>query len=237
MKAIAIAQSQGQKVFTITSANAAIAIPQLQQRSSVIDEITNAVNAGKEVTIHQSPITANGWTGVGYVVVDPQTGSGAYLIEGGARGGIYDDDYKTRYLAWVSGNLIQFDDTQLNYLLLLLLPLYKEWFGWSPYLLGAYSPATTLLSAIQYILAQLGIAEFGLRALGRAGIFPLAIFIGFYNVTILLSGFFYASARDTELEYAWGIYSLPKYLRPSVRIRQDADWFFFNERKLTANLG
>jgi transglutaminase-like putative cysteine protease len=88
VKAIAIAQSQGQKVFVINATNAAVAIPQLQHRSSVIQEVQASVAAGKEVTIHESPITANGWSGAGYSVVDPETGAGGYLIEGGARGAI-----------------------------------------------------------------------------------------------------------------------------------------------------
>jgi hypothetical protein len=87
VKAIAIAQSQGQKIFTINQLNASLAIPQLSHRASVIDEVWNAVNAGKEVVIHQSAITANGWSGAGYSVIDPETGAGGYLIEGGARGG------------------------------------------------------------------------------------------------------------------------------------------------------
>ena len=86
VKAIAIAASQGQRVFTITQANAAQAIPQLSHRASVIEEVQSAVAAGKEVTIHESTITANGWSGAGYTVIDPQTGMGSYLIEGGARG-------------------------------------------------------------------------------------------------------------------------------------------------------
>lgn len=89
MKAIAIAASQGQKVFTINQSNASVAIPLLSHRASVIDEVAASVAAGKEVTIHQSAITANGWTGAGYTVVDRETGAGAYLIEGGARGAIF----------------------------------------------------------------------------------------------------------------------------------------------------
>lgn len=89
VKAIAIAQSQGQKIFVINSVNADQAIPLLAHRASVIDEVSASVAAGKEVTIHQSAITANGWTGAGYTVIDPETGAGAYLIEGGARGGWY----------------------------------------------------------------------------------------------------------------------------------------------------
>ena len=77
-------------MFVINATNAAVAIPQLQHRSSVIQEVQASVAAGKEVTIHESPITANGWSGAGYSVVDPETGAGGYLIEGGARGGFLD---------------------------------------------------------------------------------------------------------------------------------------------------
>ena len=88
-KALAIGQTQGQKIFTINSVNAALAIPQLVQRGSVIDEIKASIAAGKEVTIHQSAISINGWSGAGYAVIDPETGTGSYLIEGGARGGFF----------------------------------------------------------------------------------------------------------------------------------------------------
>jgi hypothetical protein len=52
-------------------------------------EITNALNAGMEVTVHQSEITANGWTGSGFIILDPESGAGAYKISGGANGGYY----------------------------------------------------------------------------------------------------------------------------------------------------
>ena len=39
------------------------------------------------MTISEARITYAGWTGAGYLVVDPQTGAGSYLIEGGANGG------------------------------------------------------------------------------------------------------------------------------------------------------
>ncbi len=49
-------------------------------------EVRAVVQAGKEVTIHESPITAHGWTGYGYTIIDPDTGAGAYLIEGRGNG-------------------------------------------------------------------------------------------------------------------------------------------------------
>ena len=39
------------------------------------------------MTVHQSPITVNGWQGSGYSVIDPEMGVGAYQISGGASGG------------------------------------------------------------------------------------------------------------------------------------------------------
>jgi hypothetical protein len=49
--------------------------------------VKDAVAAGKIVTISQSTISYKGWTGAGYSIVDPNTGTGAYLIGGGADGG------------------------------------------------------------------------------------------------------------------------------------------------------
>jgi hypothetical protein len=54
-----------------------------KRRTSAWDEIETVVASGKEVTIHEAPISARGFTGSGYIAIDPQTGTGAYLIEGG----------------------------------------------------------------------------------------------------------------------------------------------------------
>ncbi len=77
VKAIAIAQAQGQRIYTINAQNAATALPALPIGGTVGQEVRAAVQAGKEVTIHESPITAHGWTGYGYTITDPDTGAGA----------------------------------------------------------------------------------------------------------------------------------------------------------------
>ncbi|NLD13845.1 MAG: hypothetical protein GX665_01985 [Gammaproteobacteria bacterium] len=87
VKAIAIAQAQGQKIYTITSENRVTALPKLSIGGSVGAEITNAINAGKEVIFHESKININGWSGHGYIIIDPDTGAGAYIIEGSGNGG------------------------------------------------------------------------------------------------------------------------------------------------------
>jgi hypothetical protein len=86
VKALAIAASQGQKIYTITQANAA-QVNELTISAAMKQEITAAINAGKEVTVHQNPITYAGWTGEGYIVIDPETGAGAWKLSGGRNGG------------------------------------------------------------------------------------------------------------------------------------------------------
>lgn len=103
VKAIAIAQSQGQKIYTINKDNAATALPKIPASA----EIKNAIKAGKEVIFHEKAISAHGWSGHGYIIVDPETGAGAYLIEGKGNGGFLNDTFATilGFLALVIGSL------------------------------------------------------------------------------------------------------------------------------------
>jgi hypothetical protein len=87
VKALALAAAEGQKVYTITQDNLYTALGQIQLDSDTEQEIANAVNAGREVTTHQYQINFNGWVGEGYIIIDPNTGAGAYKIAGGSNGG------------------------------------------------------------------------------------------------------------------------------------------------------
>jgi hypothetical protein len=86
VKALAIAGQQGQKIYTLTSQNAHL-LAEITIDSSSKQEIQSALATGKEVTVHQEPINEFGWVGSGYIVLDPDTGAGAYKISGGANGG------------------------------------------------------------------------------------------------------------------------------------------------------
>jgi hypothetical protein len=91
VKAIAIAAANGQKVYTLNAQNQAYhagIVAGLGTDADTKAEIANALNAGMEVTVHQADITAHGWTGSGYIILDPETGAGAYKISGGANGAI-----------------------------------------------------------------------------------------------------------------------------------------------------
>ncbi|HET7630310.1 MAG TPA: transglutaminase-like domain-containing protein, partial [Candidatus Saccharimonadales bacterium] len=86
VKALAIAATQGQKIYRVSQTNLTTALPQLTISQDIKDEIQNAVNAGQEVTVSRGPISYAGWHGTGYIIQDPQTGAGAYKINGGANG-------------------------------------------------------------------------------------------------------------------------------------------------------
>ncbi|MGH8507043.1 MAG: transglutaminase-like domain-containing protein [Stenotrophobium sp.] len=86
VKALRIANSVGQKIYLLDQSNQN-ELANVHQSTDVISDITNAINAGKRVTVSESPISYAGFSGTGYIVTDPHTGSGAYLIAGGARGG------------------------------------------------------------------------------------------------------------------------------------------------------
>jgi len=88
VKALKIANDQGIPIYTINQTNIDTILPQLQIDTDAKTDIRNAVNAGKVVTVSKTNITYNGWTGCGYIIIDPDTGEGAYMIGGGMSGGI-----------------------------------------------------------------------------------------------------------------------------------------------------
>ena len=87
VKALQIANDQGIPIYTINQTNIGTILPQLQVDADVKADIQNAVNAGKEVTVSKTNVTFNGWIGCGYIIVNPVTGEGAYMLGEGLGGG------------------------------------------------------------------------------------------------------------------------------------------------------
>ena len=109
VKALKIANDQGIPIYTINKTNIDSVLPQLQLDSGTITDIRNAVNAGKIVTVSKTDITFNGWTGCGYIVIDPNTGSGAYMISGGLNGSWYPQngwEWYTFFFVAIAGPII-----------------------------------------------------------------------------------------------------------------------------------
>jgi transglutaminase-like putative cysteine protease len=86
IKALKIASDQGIPIYTVNQSNIANVLPQLQVDAHVKTDIQNAVNSGKVVTVSKTDVTFNGWTGCGYIIINPDTGEGAYMIGGGQNG-------------------------------------------------------------------------------------------------------------------------------------------------------
>ncbi len=87
VEALALASAEGQTIWTIDQNNLTLALTQINLSDEVETEIRNAVLAGKIATAHESQLTYHSWVGSGYLLLDPQTGAGAYKIAGGMNGG------------------------------------------------------------------------------------------------------------------------------------------------------
>jgi hypothetical protein len=86
VKILSLANQQGIPIYTIDSSNSATILPLLQISSENMTDIQNVIAAGKRVTIPGQSIQFYDWHGDGYVVTDPDTGAGAYVISGGLDG-------------------------------------------------------------------------------------------------------------------------------------------------------
>ncbi|MBW8457249.1 MAG: hypothetical protein K0M58_02220 [Thiobacillus sp.] len=87
MNLLTLAAQQGMKIYQITQSNVNAVLGLLTVSPDIKSEIANAVAAGKEVTVPQGNLTVGSWVGTGYLILDPDTGAGAYKIGGGLNGG------------------------------------------------------------------------------------------------------------------------------------------------------
>ncbi|MDH4418182.1 MAG: TniQ family protein [Acidovorax sp.] len=83
---MAIAAREGQRIYSITQDNVASALPSLAVGSAVKQDIENAVLNGMVAFVPEREIAHNGYSGAGYIIMDPDTGAAAYLIDGGRNG-------------------------------------------------------------------------------------------------------------------------------------------------------
>ncbi len=78
----------GQKIYYLTPENSqALATLAASLPSDVVQQLQSALGAGMNVQVHAQPVQNGNWKGVGLVITDPDTGSGAYLLNGVSNGG------------------------------------------------------------------------------------------------------------------------------------------------------
>jgi len=165
VKAIAIAAGQGQRVYTLNQDNQsehASIIASLAIDIDVKQEITDALTVGKEVVVHQEKISAFGFTGAGYIIVDPDTGAGAYKISSGADG--------AKILVGAVGIVLVFTGTA----------------GVAPFLLAVFAIVSILLTLYTTLLNAILIQDSG----GPCSVVLADLYLGIFLPLAILSAFF-----------------------------------------------
>ncbi|MEO0294252.1 MAG: hypothetical protein ABIN61_08560, partial [candidate division WOR-3 bacterium] len=94
VKALQIASLNGIPIYDIDKSNIDNILPNLNIPEDAKVDIMNAVNRGLIAKVSESSVTLEDWRGVGYILTDPTTGSGSYLISGGFNGGSTATEYK-----------------------------------------------------------------------------------------------------------------------------------------------
>jgi len=88
---LSAANKQGLRIFHVDSSNYTSAAAQLSalpaSDRALVDE---AIAQGKEVLLPERSVQLGNWKGTGLIITDPDTGAGAYLINGAANGGSED---------------------------------------------------------------------------------------------------------------------------------------------------
>ena len=87
IKALQYAQQNNVPIHYITNENFDSEVAQLTFSDQLIRDIRSSVNSGKVIIIPEHEITIHQWSGVGYMVLDPDTFACGYMISGGMAGG------------------------------------------------------------------------------------------------------------------------------------------------------
>ena len=85
---LAKASEENIDILLLSKANLPTEIEKLNTDSTTKQSIINAVNSGMIVTVPAEEVTIGDWSGTGYIVTNPETGVGEYMISGGLNGGV-----------------------------------------------------------------------------------------------------------------------------------------------------
>ena len=90
IRALTQSISNAQTIYLLNQGNVSTSLPLVQQLpAQTTTDIQNAVAAGLQAIVSQTGVTLGVWQGSGYILSDPQTGAGAYLVTGGDTGLLY----------------------------------------------------------------------------------------------------------------------------------------------------
>jgi hypothetical protein len=93
MQAIGLSIISGSGIYSVRPDNVDAILPHLAVGPDVKADVAASANAGMDIIVTAGEVTSGTWRGAGYVITDPQTGSGAYRISGGSNGGAADEGF------------------------------------------------------------------------------------------------------------------------------------------------
>ncbi len=206
VKILQVASEQGVPIYSINASNVDAILPRLQVSQEVRDAVRNAVVQGREVIIPERNIQYYNWTGIGYIVLDPETGAGAYMISGGKAGGDIAVSIECDPVTQTLRIIIKLSDYTIG------LPLIQmgAWIkankmrGFLPGVvsgLGSFITALTALNDFMYYLAigekslakislllsVITILSIGLIMLTITSIFPGLGFLSLFGIMVVVS--------------------------------------------------
>lgn len=166
MKAFALANQQGQKLYTITQDNINEVLPKIQASSLTKGDIIGSVNAGKTVTVHEREVSVPGWTGTGYMVISPN-GDGAFLIGGGGNGG------------WIETGVAVVLD---------VISLIKPFAKLSPVLTGVLGVLTSIVSSLEDLSRCMAQGGFINYAIITVFMLNTMMFVSYMTALLIVAG-------------------------------------------------
>jgi transglutaminase-like putative cysteine protease len=111
VKSLTVANNENIPIYSIDDKNIASVLPQLNVSNDVKNNISDAVRLNKTVIVPKENINCSGWTGCGYIIIDLESGAGAYLISGGLNGGfLVSDNFLTNMIKGLCFWLLEIQD-------------------------------------------------------------------------------------------------------------------------------
>ncbi|MGN0495857.1 MAG: hypothetical protein ACI4GW_06495, partial [Lachnospiraceae bacterium] len=110
---LAKASEENIDILLISTDNLSTEIEKLNTDETTKQSIINAVNSGMIVTVPAEEVTMGDWSGTGYIVTNPATGVGEYMISGGLNGGSVSSKVVIAFLVDTILAVIDFVDAAL----------------------------------------------------------------------------------------------------------------------------
>ncbi|MFK7801210.1 MAG: transglutaminase domain-containing protein [Anaerolineae bacterium] len=113
MQLLQVAMLQEVPVYRIDETNRETVFPKLQLTSFTENFISDLLDNGYTVTVHEDEVQLGEWVGSGFIYTDPETGASSYIISGGLAGNfeialggsVYDILETITAYSWLAANI------------------------------------------------------------------------------------------------------------------------------------